>query len=44
MPKQTESLQSGNEITGAHGGNWNYCDSCAEKLAKCTMCGKNLVC
>lgn len=27
---------------GAHGGIWHYCDACAEKLSRCTLCGKEI--
>lgn len=32
----------GKRVTGRHTGNWHYCDSCAGKLSKCVMCGKNM--
>ncbi|MBU1915898.1 hypothetical protein KKC47_02095 [Patescibacteria group bacterium] len=28
------------QVTARHGGNWHYCDQCAQTLSKCTMCGE----
>ncbi len=34
--------ECGQDFVARHGGDWHYCDVCAAKISKCTMCGKKM--